>query len=107
MTCPPASSAPVRSAVIPTTPGSFSIGSSIELPLGSVEPGLRSDTFDENAPTDHSDAGLSSDRDSLWVKREALTIEVDVNDGPVFLDDRIVAATPVITMPISGRYVPA
>ena len=43
-------------------------------------------------------------RDDLWANREAVPIEVDVHDGTVFLDGRILATTPVATVPLSRRY---
>jgi urease subunit alpha len=43
-------------------------------------------------------------RDDLWANREAVPIEVDVTDGTVFLDGRILATTPVTTVPLSRRY---
>jgi urease alpha subunit len=43
-------------------------------------------------------------RDDLWANREAVPIEVDVSDGSVFLDGRILATPPVPTVPLSRRY---
>jgi len=43
-------------------------------------------------------------RDDLWANREAVPIEVDVTDGTVFLDGRILATPPVTTVPLSRRY---
>jgi urease subunit alpha len=43
-------------------------------------------------------------RDDLWANREAVPIEVDVHDGTVFLDGRILATNPVTTVPLSRRY---
>ena len=43
-------------------------------------------------------------RDDLWANREAVPIEVDVQDGTVFLDGRILATTPMTTVPLSRRY---
>jgi len=43
-------------------------------------------------------------RDDLWANREAVPIEVDVHDGTVFLDGRILATPPVTTVPLSRRY---
>jgi urease subunit alpha len=44
-------------------------------------------------------------RDALWANREALPIEVDVRDGTVFLDGRVLATAPVTSVPLSRRYV--
>jgi urease subunit alpha len=43
-------------------------------------------------------------RDSLWANREAPPIEVDVSDGTVYLDGRVLATTPVTSVPLSRRY---
>ena len=45
-----------------------------------------------------------SDPGRPWANREAVPIEVDVTDGTVFLDGRILATTPVTTVPLSRRY---
>jgi urease subunit alpha len=44
------------------------------------------------------------DRGSLWANRATAPVEVDVRDGTVMLDGRVLAADPVTEVPLSRRY---
>jgi urease subunit alpha len=70
---------------------------------GALETGLAS-RLETRRPLVAVEGCRGLTRDSLWANRAIVPIDVDVADGTVTLDGRVLASTPVADVPLSRRY---